>query len=223
MKTTKHTAIARGQTHRKRGRLTGVFRRRYEDRTVVTRSQRKWQSPGRAWRRTVRPTSHTLCKCPRNNPIWGWRATDTQESVKLTKWSPWIQAECRTVNRKHWPEHPRHPAKRRRPTKDGNRPERHGARGATMRRELTKILTQINGGGHAQDIARERQQSPLQKRTRLPPRRSEGRNEWATPTWPPTEEQTREKVTDPGRGSTKQRGKNSCWLAAAGREQQAHR
>ena len=62
-------------------------------------------------------------------------------------------------------------------TKDGNRPERHGARGATMRRELTMRPTQINGGGHAQDIARECQQSPPQKRTRLPPRRSEGRNE----------------------------------------------
>ena len=120
--------------------------------------------------------------------------------------------ECRTVNRKHRPEHPRHPAKRRRPirsgvrryrwshrnspraptgptpgetplrksetrTKDGNHPERHGARGATMRRELTMRPTHINGGGHAQDIARERQQSPPQKRTRLPPRRSEGRNE----------------------------------------------
>ena len=62
-------------------------------------------------------------------------------------------------------------------TKDGNRPERHGARRATMRRELTRRPTQINGGGHAQDIARQRQQSPPQKRTRLPPRRSEGRNE----------------------------------------------
>ena len=62
-------------------------------------------------------------------------------------------------------------------TKDGNRPERHGARGATMRRELTRRPTQINGGGHAQDIARKRQQSPPQKCTRLPPRRSEGRNE----------------------------------------------
>ena len=59
-------------------------------------------------------------------------------------------------------------------TKDGNRPERHGARGATMRRELTRRPTPINGGGHAQDIARERQQSPPQKRIRLPPRRSEG-------------------------------------------------
>ena len=37
--------------------------------------------------------------------------------------------------------------------------------------------TQRNGGGHAQDIARERQQSPPQKRTRPPPRRSEGWNE----------------------------------------------
>ena len=58
-------------------------------------------------------------------------------------------------------------------TDDGNRQERHGARGATMRRELTRRLTQINGVGHARDIARERQQSPPQKRTRLPPRRSD--------------------------------------------------
>ena len=98
---------------------------------------------------------------------------------------------------------------------------KHGARGVTMRRELTRRLTQINGAGHARDIARERQQSPPQKRTRLSPRRSEGRNEWATPTGPPTEEQTGEKATDPGRGRTKQRGKNSRWLAASGREQQA--
>ena len=132
--------------------------------------------------------------------------------MKLTKRSPRIRAECRTVNRKHQPEHQRHPAIRRRPTrsgvrryrwsnrnspraptgptpgetplrksekrtKDGNRPERHCARGATTRRELTMRPTQINGGGHTQDIARERQQSPPQKRTRLPPRRSEGRNE----------------------------------------------
>ena len=61
------------------------------------------------------------------------------------------------------------------PTKDGNRPERHGARGATMRREQTMRPTQRNGGGYAQDRARERQQSPPQKRTRPPPRRSEGR------------------------------------------------
>ena len=86
-----------------------------------------------------------------------------------------------------------------------------------MRRDLTTRPTQRNGGGHAQDIARERQQSPPQKRTRPPPRRSEGRNERATPTGPPTEEQTREKVTDPRRGRTKQRGKNSHWLAATGR------
>ena len=86
-----------------------------------------------------------------------------------------------------------------------------------MRRDLITRPTQRNSGGHAQDIARERQQSPPQKRTRPPPRRSEGRNEWATPTGPPTEEQTREKVTDPGRGRTKQRGKNSRWLAATGR------
>ena len=86
-----------------------------------------------------------------------------------------------------------------------------------MRRDLTTRPTQRNGGGHTQDISRERQQSPPQKRTRPPPRRSEGRNEWATLTGPPTEEQTREKVTYPRRGRTKQRGKNSRWLAATGR------
>ena len=62
-------------------------------------------------------------------------------------------------------------------TNDGNRQERHGARRATMRRESTTRPTQRYGGGHAQDIARERQQSPPQKRTRPPPRRSEGWNE----------------------------------------------
>ena len=86
-----------------------------------------------------------------------------------------------------------------------------------MRRYRPTRPTQRNGGGHAQDTARERQQSPPQKRTRPPPRRSEGWKEWVTPTGPPTEEQTREKVTDPGRGRTKQRGKNSRWLAASGR------
>ena len=44
------------------------------------------------------------------------------------------------------------------------------------------------GGGHAQDIARERQQGPPPKRTRTPPRRSEGWNGRATPTGPQTEE-----------------------------------
>ena len=34
-----------------------------------------------------------------------------------------------------------------------------------MRWDLTTRPTQRNGGGHAQDIARERQQSPPQKRT----------------------------------------------------------
>ena len=153
---------------------------------------------------------------------------------------------------KHRPEHQRHPAKWRRPTRsgvrlywwshrnpprapagptqgetplrksetrtnDGNRQERQGARGATMRRDLTTRATQRNGRGQAQDKARERQQSPPQKRTRPPPRRSEGWNEWATPTGPPTEEQTREEVIDPGRGRTKQRGKNFRWLAASWR------
>ena len=229
-----------------------VYCRRQQDPTVMTISQCKWQSPGIARRRTVSPTSHTLRKCPRNNPIWGWRARDTQESVKLTKWSPRIRAKCRTVKYKTQTGAPMAPGKMaetnqvrckaieveppqlpkvphrtkrkgRRPpqsetrTNDGNRQERHGARGATMQRDLITRPTQRNGGGHAQDIARERQQSLPQKRTRPPPRRCEGRNEWATPTGPPTEEQTREKVTAPGRGRTKQRGKNSCRLAATGR------
>ena len=36
---------------------------------------------------------------------------------------------------------------------------RNGARGATMRQELTRRPTQINGVRHARDIARERQQA----------------------------------------------------------------
>ena len=83
------------------------------------------------------------------------------------------------------------------PTNDGNRQQRHCARGATMRRDRPTRPTQRKGGGHAQDIARERQQSPPHKRTRTPPRRSEGWNEWATPTGPPTEEQTRERWRTP--------------------------
>ena len=43
-----------------------------------------------------------------------------------------------------------------------------------MRQDRPTRPTQRKGGGHAQDIARERQQSPPQKRTRPPPRRSKG-------------------------------------------------
>ena len=85
-----------------------------------------------------------------------------------------------------------------------------------MRRDLTTRPTQRNGGGHAQDIARERRQSPPQKRTRPPPRRRrDGMSERLRQGL--QQEQTREKVTDPRRGRTKQRGKNSRWLAATGR------
>ena len=85
---------------------------RYEDPTVVTISQRKWQSPGIARKRTVSPTKYTPRKCPRNNPLWEWRARDTQESVKLTKRSPWIQVECRTVKHKTPTGAPTAPGKR---------------------------------------------------------------------------------------------------------------
>ena len=57
--------------------------------------------------------------------------------------------------------------------------------------------TPRKGGGQAQDIARERQLGPPPKRTRTPPRRSEGWNAWATPTWPQTEEQTRDRSRNP--------------------------
>ena len=63
------------------------------------------------------------------------------------------------------------------PTNDGNRQQRHCARGATMRWDRPTRPTQRKGGGHTQDIARERHQSPPHKRTRTPPRRSEGWNE----------------------------------------------
>ena len=62
-------------------------------------------------------------------------------------------------------------------TNDGNRQQRHCARGATMRRYRPTRPTQRKGEGHVQDIARERQQGPPKKRTRIPPRRSEGWNE----------------------------------------------
>ena len=88
---------------------------------------------------------------------------------------------------------------------DGNRQQRHCARGATMRRDRPTRLTQRKGGGHAQDIARERQQSPPHKRTRTPPRRSEGWNEWATLTGPTTEEQMRDRCRTPeGEGPSRE-------------------
>ena len=62
-------------------------------------------------------------------------------------------------------------------TNDGNRQQRHCVRGDTMRRDRPTRPTQRKGGGHAQDIARERQQSSPHKQTRTPPRRSEGWNE----------------------------------------------
>ena len=62
-------------------------------------------------------------------------------------------------------------------TNDRNRQQRHCARGATLRRDRPTRPTQRKGGGHAQGIARERQQSPPQKWTRTPPKRSEGWNE----------------------------------------------
>ena len=108
------------------------------------------------------------------------------------------------------------------PTNDGNRQQRHGARGATMRRDRSTRPTQRNGWGHAQDIARERQQSPLQKRTRPPPRRSEGWNEWATPTGPPTEEQTREKWQTPEGEGPSREGRTLADLQPQGGSQQAH-
>ena len=114
---------------------------------------------------------------------------------------------------KHRPERQWHTANWRRPTRsgwcafrksetrtnDGNRQQRHSARGATKRRDRSTRPTQRNGVGHAQDKAREWQQSPPQKRTRPPPRRSEGWNEGATPTGTPTEEQ-REKSDRPRKG-----------------------
>ena len=61
------------------------------------------------------------------------------------------------------------------------------------------------GGGHSQDIARGRQQGPPPKRTRTPPRRSEGWNGRATPTGPQTEEHTRDRCRNPGKGRTLER------------------
>ena len=48
--------------------------------------------------------------------------------------------------------------------------------GRQCKRDRQTRPTHRKGGGHAQDIARERQQGPPHKRTRTPPRRSEGWN-----------------------------------------------
>ena len=76
-------------------------------------------------------------------------------------------------------------------SKDTAREGRHCERDRQTRPEQRK------GGGYAQDIARERQQGPSHKRTRTPPRRSEGWNGLATPTGPQTEEQTRDRCRTP--------------------------
>ena len=78
-------------------------------------------------------------------------------------------------------------------TNDRNRQQRHCARGATMRRDRPTRPTQRKGGGHTQDIARERQQGPPHKRTRTPPR------------GPPTEKQTRDRCRTPeGEGPSRE-------------------
>ena len=104
-----------------------------------------------------------------------------------------------------------------------NRQQRHGARGATMRRDWSTRPTQRNGWGHAQDIARERQQSPPQKWTRAPPRRSEGWNEWVTPIGPPTQEQTRERWPTPEGEGPSREGRTLANSQPQGGSQQAHR
>ena len=97
-----------------------------------------------------------------------WRRL-TRPGVRRNRWS--YRNSPRAPRDQTQGETPLHKSETR--TNDGNRQQRHGARGATMRRDRP----QRNGRGHTQDIARERQQSPPQKRTRPPPRRSEGWNE----------------------------------------------
>ena len=92
-----------------------------------------------------------------------------------------------------------------------------------MRQDRSTRPMQRNGWGHAQDKARERQQSPTQKRTRPPPRRSEGWNEWATPTGPPTEEQTRERWQTPEGEGPSREGRTLADSQPQGGSQQAHR
>ena len=92
-----------------------------------------------------------------------------------------------------------------------------------MRRDRSMRPTQRNCWGHAQDIARERQQSPPQKRTRPPPIRSEGWNKWATPTGPPTEEQTRERWQTPEGEGPSREGRTHADSQPQGGSQQAHR
>ena len=101
-----------------------------------------------------------------------WRRL-TRSGVRRYRWShrksPRAPTEPNT-----WGDAPSARAKRPPMTETVSRDT---AREATMRRDRPMRPTQRKGGGHAQDIARERQQSPPQKRTRSPPRRSEGWNE----------------------------------------------
>ena len=70
------------------------------------------------------------------------------------------------------------------PPAKARRKRGHKANGIEQMRPM-----QRKSGWHAQDTAIERQQGSPQKRTRIPPRRSEEWNGQATPTGPQTEQQ----------------------------------
>ena len=99
-KTTKRTAMARGHSNRKRGRqghrhtksITGCIRIGLSG-LQGSANYRILEERGGGQK--VNPVTR-LVKCPRNSTLWEIWGRDTQESGKLTKWSPWIRAECRT-------------------------------------------------------------------------------------------------------------------------------
>ena len=93
----------------------------HQDQTVVTISQRKWQSPGRARRETVSPTSHSSCKCPMNITLWEWRVRNTQESGNWQNDRHEYVRNGAQENMKHRPELQWLTANWRRPTRSGLR------------------------------------------------------------------------------------------------------
>ena len=62
-------------------------------------------------------------------------------------------------------------------TDDGNRQERHGAKGATMRRELTRRPAQRNGVGHARDISQRASAKPTAEADKATTKKERGKNE----------------------------------------------
>ena len=244
MKTTKRTAIARGHNNLKQGRqgqchtmsIAGCIRIRLSWPEVSANDK----SPRRARRGTVSPTSHSSCKCPRNITLWEWRFRDTQESGKLTKYvrndaqenrntENWRRPTKSDVRWYRW-SHRNSPRAPTGPNARGDTPPQkrnaHQWRkpSAKTRRKIGDNATgSINKtdakkrrrarSGHSQRASAK----PTTEADKATTKKERGM-EWVSDSDRASNWGTNaRKVTDPWRGRTKQRGKNSRWLAASGR------